>query len=150
MSDYEIDTFLWSELQAGLLRRRAAGELVNEGDLDWLNLAEEIDALGSQQRRDLASRIATILLHLMKLAASPSMAPRAGWRETVRAQRDELGLLLAESPSLRGHVPAVIAAAMGRARLRAGEALADYGEAPAVDLEALEFGVEQVVGDWWP
>jgi hypothetical protein len=32
MSDlYEADIVLWSERQAELLRRRAAGELVNEG-----------------------------------------------------------------------------------------------------------------------
>jgi hypothetical protein len=42
MSDYDTDFYTWTEQQAGLLRRRAAGELVNEAELDWSNLAEEI------------------------------------------------------------------------------------------------------------
>jgi hypothetical protein len=29
------------------LRRRAAGELVNEAELDWSNIAEEIEDAGS-------------------------------------------------------------------------------------------------------
>jgi len=41
---YDADILAWSEHQAALLRRRAAGELVNEADLDWPNLADEIEA----------------------------------------------------------------------------------------------------------
>ena len=41
MSDlYETDVLTWSERQAELLRRRAAGERVNEDEIDWLNVAE--------------------------------------------------------------------------------------------------------------
>jgi hypothetical protein len=36
----EEDIVLWSERQAQLLRRRAAGERVNEDDIDWARLAE--------------------------------------------------------------------------------------------------------------
>src|SRR5215470_15760572 len=46
MSDlYEDDILLWSEQQAELLRRRAAN------DLDWANLAEEIEDVGKSQLR---------------------------------------------------------------------------------------------------
>ena len=47
---YEEDIVLWSERQGELLRRRAAGELVNEAELDWPNIAEEIEAVGNEQR----------------------------------------------------------------------------------------------------
>jgi hypothetical protein len=40
MTDYDIDILTWSERQATLLRRRAAGELINDADLDWSNIAE--------------------------------------------------------------------------------------------------------------
>ena len=43
---YETDLVRWAEEQAALLRRRAAGELVNEAELDWTNIAEEIESLG--------------------------------------------------------------------------------------------------------
>lgn len=46
MSDYDTDILTWSAQQSALLRRRAAGELVNDADLDWTNIAEEIEAVG--------------------------------------------------------------------------------------------------------
>jgi len=150
MSDYDTDILIWSKRQAALLRRRAAGELVNEAELDWSNIAEEIESLGNNQKRELASRIAAILLHLLKLAASPSAEPRAGWRETIREQRDELSLLLEDAPSLRSRASAVIAAGIGRARVRALQAMADYGEQPRVDVGTLWFTEDQVLGDWFP
>ena len=45
MSDYETDVSRWSERQGALLRRLAAGERVNEADLDWPKIAEEIDQI---------------------------------------------------------------------------------------------------------
>ena len=57
MSDlYDADILQWSEHQAALLRRRAAGELVNEADLDWPNIAEEIESLGKSQSRELGRK----------------------------------------------------------------------------------------------
>lgn len=56
MSDlYDDDTLLWSQRQAELLRRRAAGELVNDAELDCPNIAEEIESVGISERRALAS-----------------------------------------------------------------------------------------------
>jgi len=46
---YDEDIVLWSERQGELLRRRAAGELVNEAELDWPNIAEEIESVGNEQ-----------------------------------------------------------------------------------------------------
>src|SRR5271165_1979740 len=101
MTDYDTDILIWSERQAELLRRRAAGELVNEADLDWPNIAEEIESLGKTVARELATRVSTILIHLIKLEASPAAEPRIGWRKTIREQRDEIDLLLEDAPSLR-------------------------------------------------
>ena len=47
MGDYDADILLWAEYQAALLRRRAAGELVNEAEMDWSNIAEEIEDVGA-------------------------------------------------------------------------------------------------------
>jgi hypothetical protein len=56
MSDlYDDDFILWTERQATLLRRRAAGELINKTELDWLNLTEEIEAVGGNTRRERAT-----------------------------------------------------------------------------------------------
>nr|WP_294543096.1 DUF29 domain-containing protein [uncultured Rhodopila sp.] len=150
MSDYDADVLAWSEHQAGLLRRRAAGELINEAELDWPNIAEEIEALGKNLDRELASRISAILLHLMKLQTSPAIDPRAGWRDTVQEQRDEVERLLSFAPSRRSRVTAVIAEETGRARRRARMALADHDEQPASDLDAISYTEDQVLGPWLP
>ena len=53
MSDidlYETDILLWSERQAELLRRHAAGERINDAAIDWPNIAEEIEDVGRSER----------------------------------------------------------------------------------------------------
>ncbi|MBV9249845.1 MAG: DUF29 family protein [Acetobacteraceae bacterium] len=56
MSDlYESDILIWAEHQAALLRRRAAGELVNDAELDWPNIAEEIEGVGRTELRAVES-----------------------------------------------------------------------------------------------
>ena len=66
--EYDIDLALWADGQARALRD--AGHAGIDLPIDWENLAEEIEALGKPQVRELASRIAIILVHLTKLEAS--------------------------------------------------------------------------------
>jgi hypothetical protein len=146
---YDTDLVEWSERQADLLRRVAAGEKVNEPP-DWMNIAEEIAALGKNQGRELSTRIAVILLHLMKLEASPAAEPRAGWRDTIRQQRDEIERLLADAPSLRARIPAVVAREIVGAWTRAAASLADNRETPRIDPAQLVYSEQQVTGDWLP
>jgi hypothetical protein len=48
MSDlYDTDILEWSDHQAALLRRVAAGERVNE--VDWPNIIEEVESVGREQ-----------------------------------------------------------------------------------------------------
>ena len=42
---YDADVVPWSEQQAALLRRLAAGERVDDA-VDWPNLVEEVGAFG--------------------------------------------------------------------------------------------------------
>ena len=79
--EYDTDLALWADSQARA--RRDAGHAGTNLPIDWENVAEEIEALGKSQARELASRVAIILVHLMKLEASPASEPRAGWQETI-------------------------------------------------------------------
>jgi len=150
MNDYHTDTVGWSERQAALLRRRAAGELINEADLDWPNIAEEIESLGKREQQRLYNRVMTVLEHLIRLQASPSIDPRAGWRSTIVRSRVQIAKLLQDNPSLRPTAPDVIAGALPAAREIAAEALAEHGEQPRVELDTLTYSVGQVLGPWWP
>jgi hypothetical protein len=68
---YDEDILQWSEQQATLLRCRAAGELVNDADLDWPNIAEEIESVGRSELRALESHLILALLHDLKAGAWP-------------------------------------------------------------------------------
>jgi hypothetical protein len=149
VSDYDTDTVLWSERQADLLRRLAAGERVND-QVDWENVAEEIDSVGRSQRIALASHVRVVLEHLMKLAASPAIEPRRAWRATVRRARADIRDLLEDSPSLRRAVDAIILRQLPDVRQAVAEALADYGEAPQVAVEGLSYDAETVLSGFFP
>jgi Domain of unknown function DUF29 len=75
MSDYDTDILLWSERQGELLRRRATGDLVNDAELDWPNIAEEIESVGREQLHAVES------LHRLKVMAWPQSSAGAGWQD---------------------------------------------------------------------
>ena len=58
MSDlYDKDILEWSERQAELLRRHAAGERINDTDLDWSNIIEEVADVGRNTLRACRSQL---------------------------------------------------------------------------------------------
>jgi hypothetical protein len=80
MSEYDTDILTWSERQAGLLRRRAAGEIVNDADLDWSNIAEEIEDVGSNRLHAVESLLVQALRHMLKAEAWPLSRDAPSWR----------------------------------------------------------------------
>jgi hypothetical protein len=145
---YDQDLVLWTEEQARELRVAAnAGWNV---PIDWENVAEEIESLGRSERRALASHIASVIEHLLKLQASPATEPTRGWRETIRRARNEIEVILADSPSLRREIADTIAKQTSRARALVRASFQDYGEQPLIDLDAISYTEAQVLGDWLP
>lgn len=103
MSDlYETDFLLWTERQAELLRRRAAGELVNDADLDWPNIAEEIDSSGRNDIRAVRSLLVQAFAHDLKADAWPLSREAPGWRAEALRFRQEASDFF--SPSMRSHI----------------------------------------------
>jgi hypothetical protein len=70
MSDYDTDILTWSERQAALLRRVAAGEAANE-EPDWPHIIEEIEAVGQSQVDAVESWLYQAMLHMLKAEAWP-------------------------------------------------------------------------------
>ena len=93
---YETDFALWSERQADALRRRAANEI------DWDNVAEEIESLSRSDKREIRNRLEVLLQHLLKWARQPEQRS-SGWRGTIVEQRRRLWQLVKESPSLQSY-----------------------------------------------
>ena len=77
---YDADILEWSEQQANLLRRRAAGELINESELDWPNLAGEIEDVGSNRLHAVESLLVQALRHILKAEAWPLARDAPTWR----------------------------------------------------------------------
>lgn len=90
MSDlYEADILTWSERQAALLRRFAAGERVNDGDLDWPNIIEEVESVGREQLHAVESLLEQALIHMLKAEAWPLCRDAPSWRaEAIRFRHD--------------------------------------------------------------
>jgi hypothetical protein len=145
---YDTDLVLWAEDQARALRDAAS--TASNLPIDWENVAEEIEALGKNQSRELASRISTVLIHLLKLTASPATEPRAAWRETIREQRHGIQRVLTDAPSLRRTIPTVIQQELPGAQERVLDALADFEEQPGDDITRIAFTEDQVIGRWFP
>ena len=114
MSEYDTDILLWSEHQAALLRRAGAGERVND-QVDWENVAEEIEAVGRTERRACESHLVQALLHDLKAEAWTQSREVPHWRAEARQQRGEARV--AFSPSMRQRID------MQRVYRRALEAL---------------------------
>jgi hypothetical protein len=80
MSNYDTDILIWSEHQAELLRRRAAGELVNDAEMDWSNIAEEIKDVGRSELRSCRSLLRQALRHMLKAERWPLSRDAPTWR----------------------------------------------------------------------
>jgi Domain of unknown function DUF29 len=146
--DYNTDFAQWAEDQARALRA-AAGNGSNL-QIDWENVAEEIEALARSERSSLASHIATVIEHLAKLDASPATDPRAGWQETIFRSREKIQRLLDDNPSMRANLDEVIEKEHLAAMRVVGRLLALHAETPLVPLDRLCYSKEQVLDDWWP
>jgi hypothetical protein len=79
MSEYDNDILLWSERQGALLRRIGAGEQVND-QVDWENVAEEIESVGREQLHAVESLLGQALRHMLKAEAWPLHRDAPSWR----------------------------------------------------------------------
>jgi hypothetical protein len=93
-TSYDKDVILWSQEQARLLR---AGRFA---ELDVEHLADEIEDVGKSEKRELASRMAVLLTHLLKWRSQPENRSQS-WRATIIVQRKRIALAIKATPSLK-------------------------------------------------
>ena len=138
---YEGDILLWSERQADLLRRRAAGELVNEHELDWPNIAEEIEDVGRSELRSCRSLLRQALRHMVKAEAWPLSRDAPTWRADSIDFRRQARDAFAPSMRQKIDVPGLYADALA--------ALADSldGQAPLPVSPCCPFTLDELLSD---
>jgi len=130
---YEQDETAWLEIMS---------ELAAEGrfaEMDHAHLSEYLADMAKRDRREVFSRLVTLLVHLLKWEHQPEH--RSGsWLGTIMEQKSELRKVL-ESGTLHNHALAVLAEAYSDARKRAAaETGLKRGTFPAEcrwDLESL-------------
>jgi hypothetical protein len=91
---YEDDVIAWSEQQAALLRSGRWDLL----DID--NIAEEIGDVGKSEKRELQSRHAVLVTHLLKWKYQPGRRGHS-WQNTIKVQRVAIAEDLARHPHLK-------------------------------------------------
>jgi hypothetical protein len=94
MVSYETDIVAWANEQARLLR---AGRFEA---LDIEHIADEIEDVGKSEKRELRSRMALLLTHLLKWQYQPGYRGNS-WRRTIKEQRRGILGCLKETPSLK-------------------------------------------------
>jgi len=109
---YETDFYGWTQEQARLIR---SGTL---SALDMENILEEIEAMGRSERRSLRSRLAVLLMHLLKWQHQPDQRSKS-WASTIKVQRFSIGKLLQENPGLKSSLDAIVVEAWEYALLDA-------------------------------
>lgn len=81
---YEDDIETWAELQVAALRRLAARPGPWTNAIDWENVIEEVEDLGSDRRRAVQSLLENAFAHAIKIEADPASLSAEHWRAEVR------------------------------------------------------------------
>ena len=138
---YEKDFYAWANEQAALLR---AGELA-AADIE--HIAEEIESMGRAEKRELISRLAVLLLHLIKWKFQPSLRSNS-WRNSVRIQRRDLTRHMTDNPSLNAFIGEAMSGTYGDATITASD---ETGLLESAFPDACPWTFEQVMSeDFWP
>ena len=94
LTSHDHDFYAWTQEQAQLLRNGQFNQI------DFPNIAEEIEDMGRSEKRELESRVELLLMHLLKWQFQSNLRSRS-WQLTIKEQRLRLEKLLAENPSLK-------------------------------------------------
>ncbi|MBD2481929.1 DUF29 domain-containing protein [Planktothrix sp. FACHB-1365] len=98
---HETDFYAWTQEQVQLLK---TGQL---HQIDWQNIAEEIEDMGRSEKRQLESRLELLIMHLLKWQFQPNLRSRS-WQLTIKEQRLRLEKLLQKNPSLQPNLTEAI------------------------------------------
>lgn len=144
---YQDDLYSWGLAQAAALRRMAGLRLDDAPELDWSELAQEIEALSRSLEDELHSRFVVLLLNLLKWQFQPGFRSRS-WQSAITVHRRGIARLLRKNPGLQATVPAELADAYVSARLRA---VAETGFAETTFQERCPYPLTSVEDEgFWP
>jgi hypothetical protein len=114
MIKYEDDLYAWTQEQAEMLRLNVLS------GLDTVHVAEEIEAIGMNEKRAISRQLQRLLAHLLKWRYQPTHRTPS-WRRSIRQARDTITDVVEESHSLQEYPAQRLRLAYRRARRDAAE-----------------------------
>jgi len=144
---YQDDFYAWTQYQAAVVRQMPVTDI----GFDREHVAEEIEALGRNERDAVRRQIRLIFAHILLLTHSPAELPRSEWRDAIDDARQIVSDKM--TASLRRETEDMLAKlyADGRNRaeltLRAQGARNAAAELPLVCPYTLD---QLLLEDWYP
>ena len=140
---YAQDFFAWTQTTAALIRAGKWDDLGPEA------LAEEVESLGISQKHALGSHLRNLVMHLLKWHYQPSgRLTGHSWRSSIDNARDEIAMILEDSPSLWREVSGLLVRRYPAARRLAHD---ETGLPLSTFPETCPWTAEQVLdADFWP
>ncbi|WP_192483188.1 MULTISPECIES: DUF29 domain-containing protein [Cysteiniphilum] len=134
---YERDFYAWLADTIRTLKNKAFDQLDTE------NLIEELEGIGRQERRELQSKLETLMLHLLRWQYTPEDQCKA-FRLNIKKYRLRIKHLLQEMPSINMFVEEDAHEAYDYAKLKAiSETDLEESKLPA----DLPYTLEQLLDD---
>lgn len=141
MTSYHDDIYAWSQEQAAALRRLAETRRDLPNELDFVNIAEEIEDLGSSELHRVESFLELLLRDLVKVASAPGAPPVRHWGGEIKIQHASVSKEYRRS--MRQMIDLDVL--WQRAVLRADADLDQHGDALLADLPAAcPFSLEEL------
>jgi hypothetical protein len=99
---YDADFFAWTQHQAKLLRTLPRWRADLPAEIDFEQVAEEIEDLGKAELHAVESYLRQILVHLIKAASEPRSRATGHWR--TEAAIFQIDLLRRYTPAMRHRI----------------------------------------------
>lgn len=136
---YDADYMQWLETTVIKLRSR------EYATVDWESLIEEIEDMGRSECRRLESNLIVVLLHLLKWQHQPEK--RCGsWAGSLVEHRRRIRRAIEDSPSLKQHLAALMAASYKQA---VKQAIAETGLPSELFSVECPYSLAEVLDDEW-
>jgi Domain of unknown function DUF29 len=141
---YDRDYYGWIQHNVRAIRERRFK------DIDWVNVAEELEDMGKSERRALRSQLARLLAHLLNWSCQPEARRLSenSWRATIEHARLSVRELVEENPSLKPFLNELIPLAY---RDALAQAVAESNLPGKTFPNACPWSLEQAWdGTFWP
>ena len=141
---YQRDYYGWIQHNVHAIREGRFKEV------DWPNVAEELEDMGKSERRAVRSQLARLVAHLLKWSYEPEARRLSenSWRATIEDARDSMRELVKESPSFQPQLPDFLSSAY---RSALAQVVAETNLPKKTFPAACPWTLEQVLDDdFWP